>query len=168
MVPEGWLPVSTGERLVLDLVRSRGAGPIMFGMTIEEAAEVMSRWGDVDRRSLTGPDPHLAVRDEAIQVRFERGKQVTSIELWRPDDDDDALVTLEGMDLFRVPANEILDRLRENGDEIDESDRFYPIAPRVTLGFNREDGEEREEEELAAHFGSVLIAPPGYYTSSDS
>jgi len=42
-----------------------------------------------------------------------------------------------------------LARLREKGDEIDESDRFDPSAHRITLGFNREQGDERDEQDLA-------------------
>ncbi|REF99198.1 hypothetical protein DFJ67_5225 [Asanoa ferruginea] len=143
----------------------------MFGMTAERASEAMSQWGQVVH-DIEPSGLMLEVRDEDwsfhVQAYFEHGNQLGSIQIWRPEGENAALVTFEGMDLFGMQAREIMTRLRENGDEIDETDLFNPTAHRITLGFNREDGDERDGEDLAVYFTSVVIAPPGYLESSDT
>ncbi|WP_378734673.1 hypothetical protein [Nocardia brasiliensis] len=145
-----------------------GIPPVLIGMSREEAFRALGVWGSPEL--LTGPTDRLRVRDAELNVdifvHLESADEVTAIEIWRPEDPSaDIVVEFHELDVFRTPAREVLAELRSQGVRIDDSDRYYPNCPELTLGFNLEgDGSAGlDEEGLSIYFESALVAGPGYY-----
>ncbi|MEU6410992.1 hypothetical protein [Microbispora sp. NPDC046933] len=142
-------------------------------MSIDEARNVMTLWGSPeDVFAAPGEAPRLRVRDEGLTrdifAHIGDDGTVSAIEVWKPIPSKcqgEAVRVLYGdMDIFALPANDVIRSFRDRGIEVDESDPFYPNCPRLTLGFNREGGDDIEGElGVARFFESVLVARPGYY-----
>jgi hypothetical protein len=73
-----------------------------------------------------------------------------------------------GLELFALPADEIIDMLRARGVDVDNEDPFFPNAADGQLRFNRDEGDDRDEEGLSVYFGSILVVPRGYETEYTS
>lgn len=147
-----------------------GVSPVAIGMEYEEALQAVSEWG-VPR--ISEPRPRrpsarflLSRGTMDIVVHLERGERVDAIELWRFEGDDpDVRVLLNEVDVFRTPADEILQDQRSRGHQVEDSDPENPMVPGVTLGFTRETAQDvpRNGEGLPLYFTSVLVAPIDYY-----
>ena len=157
----------------IELVRELGVPPLLFGMTISEARVAMQTWGTLyDTPDNPSGMSRLNARDDAfnhdIYANFEGGDRVTSIEIWRPEHGPDSpppSVVFGDIDIFALPADEVVDTLRQRGHEVDATDVYFPFFNDIALGFNRSGGDEvtDDDEGLALFFRSVVIAPPGYY-----
>ncbi|WP_285780800.1 hypothetical protein [Microtetraspora sp. NBRC 13810] len=142
-------------------------------MSIDEARNAMVLWGSPEEMfAAPGEAPRLRVRDEDLTrdifAHIGDEGRVSAIEVWRPvpsKHQSEAVHVLYGaVDMFALPASDIIHFLRDQGVEVDESDPFYPSCPQLTLGFNREGGDDIEGESgVARFFESVLVARPGYY-----
>lgn len=159
--------------MIIRLQPPEGVPPLLIGMSIDEARNVMALWGNPEEVfDSPGEVPRLRVRDEGLTrdifAHIGDDGKVSAIEVWRP-----VLSKLQGeavhvlygdVDVFALPANDIIRFLRDRGVEVDESDPFYPSCPQLTLGFNREGGDDVEDESgISRFFESVLVARPGYY-----
>ncbi|MFC9701403.1 hypothetical protein ACFTWD_11975 [Streptomyces sp. NPDC056943] len=148
----------------------RGVAPVRLGMTLDEAVAALSAWG------APRVYPADAVRDFDLvsaeydgigfQAALERDHQVTAVTIWGPDEDEDpdVQVLLDGLDVFRVPADEILAHAARKGWQVDNDDARAPYVPGVTLAFTRDTSQEvpRDENGLPVHFTSVLVADEKY------
>ncbi|MEU6931799.1 hypothetical protein AB0A05_21880 [Streptomyces sp. NPDC046374] len=144
----------------------RGAAPVRLGMTLDETVAVVSAWG------VPRVYPADAVRDFDLvsteydgigfQAALERDHQVTTVAIWGPDEDEDpdVQVLLDGLDVFRTPADEILAHAARKGWHVNNDDPRAPCVPGVTLAFTRDTSQEvpRDENGLPVHFTSVLVA----------
>ncbi|MEU7018867.1 hypothetical protein AB4225_14270 [Streptomyces sp. 2RAF24] len=144
----------------------RGAAPVRLGMTLDETVAVVSAWG------VPRVYPADAVRDFDLvsteydgigfQAALERDHQVTTVAIWGPDEDEDpdVQVLLDGLDVFRTPADEILAHAARKGWHVNNDDPPAPCIPGVTLAFTRDTSQEvpRDENGLPVHFTSVLVA----------
>ncbi|GIG59705.1 hypothetical protein Lfu02_40770 [Longispora fulva] len=96
-------------------------------------------------------------------VHFDDGR-VSAVQLWRPEvADGEVRAMFDGIDIFGQLADTVMDQLRNRGIEIDLDDPWHPTCGGVTLGFDREGGDDCDDDGLARYFGSVLVAPPGYF-----
>ncbi|CAM5343721.1 hypothetical protein [Streptomyces narbonensis] len=151
----------------------RGVAPVRLGMTLDEAVAAVSGWG---RPRVYRAD---AVRDFDLvsteyhgigfQAAMERDHRVTAVTVWGPDEDEalDVQVLLDGLDVFRTPADEILAHAARNGRRIDNEDPEAPYVPGVTLAFTRTTSQNvpRDATGLPTHFTSVLVANENYRTA---
>ncbi|MFD1832564.1 hypothetical protein ACFSJS_23380 [Streptomyces desertarenae] len=150
----------------------RGVPPVQIGMTYEQALSAVETWGPP---KVSGPYAHTAtvkimatVETLDIVVHLEGGERVTAIELWRFENEEEfnGQVLLDGVDVFRSPAREILQHQREKGHTVDDADPENPVIPGVTLAFTRETGRQvplDPDDGLPLHFTSVLVADEEYY-----
>lgn len=99
---------------------------------------------------------------DVLRIRSDSG--LTAVELWRPLGDSPASVTWKGIDIFQTPPDALLQRLREAGLEVDESDPENPLCPDVAIGFNRSGGPGFVGPGPASWLESVLVAEPGYFS----
>lgn len=147
-----------------------GVSPIVIGMEYEEALQAVSEWGVPE---ISGPRTRrpsvrfiLSRGTMDIIVHLEKGDRVSAIEFWRFEGDEpDLRVLLDGVDVFRSLADDILQGYRSHGYQVDDSDLENPTVPGVTLGFTRETAQDvpRDSSGLPLHFTSVLVAPADYY-----
>jgi hypothetical protein len=170
------MPVCSGwpaeVRIAMDFILDppRGVSPVAIGMDYDEAYSAVSQWGVPQYREPRPRRPSgrllLSHGTMDIVVHLERGERVEVVELWRFEGDEaDVRVLLNGLDVFRVPAEEVLNDLRSRGHEVDVSDPESPVASGVTLGFTRETAQEvpRDDAGLPLFFTSVLVGPADYY-----
>jgi hypothetical protein len=148
----------------------RGVAPVRLGMTLDETVAAVSAWG------APRVYPADAVRDFDLvsteydgigfQAALERDHQVTAVTIWGPDEDEDpdVQVLLDGLDVFRTPADEILAHAAQKGWQVNTDDPRAPYIPGVTLAFTRDTSQEvpRDENGLPVHFTSVLVADEKY------
>lgn len=118
-------------------------------------------------RSRCAPGTRILTRDVFAYFEDGAGGGVTAVEVWRPEPATrpgaNVQVRYGELDVFGLPADDVLRILRDRGVEVDESDPFYPSCPRLLLGFNREGGAHADEETgMARFFESVLVSYPGY------
>lgn len=154
----------------LDLNPPIGAGPWHFGMPIAEATEAASPWGEV---RVGQPAPgRTAFKVVIVHPGFEivlltdDGQSLTGIEVWRFERDDaDVRVGFEGMDIFRTPARDLIQRISEAGHRTDTIDDEATVFPGLTLLLSRDTSREvpldpHDGQPLYVHY--ALVGPKGY------
>jgi hypothetical protein len=151
----------------LDLEAGVGVPPFRFGMTIDQVRSAMLPLGVVDDVTAPGGAPALRWYDEArsfdIYLNFRADGRLFTIQLWRSPLPDGAVpVRWHGVDLFGQPADGAIAALRAAGEPVDTSDALYPMARDEEVGFNREGGDDVDDDGVAIRFESVLVAPSGY------
>ncbi|MFF9427457.1 hypothetical protein [Streptomyces sp. NPDC014746] len=147
-----------------------GAGPVRLGMTLDEAVAAVAPWGEP--RVRTRPRRILvtvsAKCDQVgVEVLLEEEDTVTAVELWWPGEgrETSTRVLLDGQDVFRSPADDILARAAARGWTVDAENPENPVVPGVSLGFTRQTSQEvpRNADGIPLHFTSVLVAGEKYY-----
>ncbi|HET9516374.1 MAG TPA: hypothetical protein VFO77_01480, partial [Actinoplanes sp.] len=98
----------------------------------------------------------------AVYAGFGGDDRLFTLEIWRPDDVDVVDVAPDGL-VFATPAQEFIDRLAEAGNRLDIEDVFHPLLPELSIGLDREGGEEVDEDGLAIYFQSIFVAQADYY-----
>lgn len=148
-----------GEGVDLIADPPRGVGGLLIGMPVEAAvARLRGMPGYVD-----GGGPGFAhfESDLSIAIEGDRDGAVTSIEAYRPGPD--VTVTCEGVDIFAMPAEEVIRQLSARVRlEITGQGR-HVVAPDLLLALWRATLPDSPADEDGRYFGSVLIARPGYY-----
>ena len=164
--------------LTITLVASEGVPPLRFGMSAAEASEAMRVWGPVtanqpDRPSRTTINAHDDAYLWDVHANLEDGEHVTSIVVWRtnPDEPFDPATTaavrveFEGIDLFGQEASAVIEELQRRGHTLNNQDPWWPGFDDIALWFNRESGDDRDDEDFALYFASVTIVPPDHPSS---
>ncbi|MFC4607104.1 hypothetical protein ACFO9E_04615 [Streptomyces maoxianensis] len=130
----------------------------------------VSVWGEpkvLTRRNRSSVKVSTSCDGVGYQALLEDGQQVTAIELWWPGEgkETSTRVLLDGDDVFRTPAEDILERARARGWRVDDSQAESPVIPGVSLGFTRQTSQEvpRGSEGLPIYFTSVLVGGEDYY-----
>lgn len=157
----------SGGEVTIELAPPGGVPPLVFGMSRAEASEAMRGWGE-PRDGADTASRSLNVRDDGltrdVYAHFDEGDRLTSVVIWRPEPGEvHVVVRFRDIDVFGQPADAVLEALRQRGYVVDTSDRYFPLCKDIALGFNREGGEDCDDEGLARHFNSVLTAAPGHY-----
>ncbi|MCP2257441.1 hypothetical protein LX15_001126 [Streptoalloteichus tenebrarius] len=144
-----------------------GVSSVRLGMNQAEARQAMRHWAEPEVVEGEFLGLRAKAKDLAFDIfaLFEGGDSVSAIEVWRPESEQ-VRVIFEGMDVFGLPASDVLRALRGRGIVVDESDPYYPCCPDLALGFNRAgDSGGSTPEGLSVLFESVLVAAPGYYAT---
>ncbi|MEU3748518.1 MULTISPECIES: hypothetical protein [Streptomyces] len=98
----------------------------------------------------------------AVEVFLEEENTVTAVELWWPGErrTTSTRVLLDGADVFRTPADELLRGLAAH-----DADGEDPFVPGLSLGFTRRTSQEvpRTRKGLPVCFTSVLVGGTDYY-----
>jgi hypothetical protein len=156
--------------LVIELDPLRGAGPVLLGASHDEAGEALRAWGAPEEYA---PYPGALPLDWRVIgwgidafVHCSAGV-VETIEIFRDFDvRPRAQVFLLGLDVFSVPAEQVMAALRERF-ETDEEDGYGLYIPALSVGMTRsiipdEDSHDEERDRYTC-FSSILLAGPGYY-----
>ncbi|MEU3074952.1 hypothetical protein [Streptomyces laurentii] len=94
---------------------------------------------------------------------FTRGR-LTAIEVRRfRDEGADLRVTLDGLDVFRTPSDDVPARLAERGHVVEEDDLGFEAVPELGVIFANHSsfGYPRDEEGFPIHSDYVLVTSDG-------
>lgn len=155
----------------LDIHPPTGVGPLRFGMEFTEAADLVSEWGEVKvaepAQGWTAFKAVVVHPDFEVVLLVDDGRTLTGVEAWRFEHDTaDVTVEFDGMDVFRMPAREVVARLTEAGHDADTSDEEVAVFPNLALLLSRETSRDVELDDtdgFPLHFHYVLAAPGGYF-----
>lgn len=147
-------------------------GPLRFGMPVSEAIDAASAWGEVrvgePARGRIGFKVLIAHRDFEVVLLVDDGETLTGVEAWRFEHEDaDVFVEYEGIDVFRTPARDVIQRINETGHDADTSDDEVAIYPDLALLLSRETSREvptDPHDGLPLYFHYALAAPSGYFS----
>ncbi|MGC4746067.1 hypothetical protein ACLQ28_10450 [Micromonospora sp. DT201] len=141
----------------------RGVGPLSLGMTIDEARgalETLGRLTPTVHGELVLHLPSGLGFSVGFGVGPTRGR-VNAIEMWRPHEQD--VVRYRDVDVFGLPALEVVERLRRHIDIVPNEDDDGFTARKLHLALWRPFSEEDDpDDEQGRFFQSVLLARPGY------
>jgi hypothetical protein len=152
--------------MIVTLRPPNAAGPLFIGATGQDTVDILRQLGDPQVLCRTpGSRPAWAVDRPSglfIRVNFDAYDRVEAIELGRPHGTADA-VSYNGLDVFTVPASDLITELRRR-TTIDEEENGHAFtAPALLLSFWRSTTPETPDDEDGRFFESVLLARPGYY-----
>ncbi|MFJ4921820.1 hypothetical protein [Streptomyces sp. NPDC088725] len=127
----------------IELLPHVGLGAFRLGMSFDDAVAEARAWGSVHHSPESGRPPgKYVIASEAYTVQlvliFELEEQelLTGIEVWRfQDEAEDIAFLLEGIDVFRTPADNLPGILEERGHEVVESDYGYYEVTDLKLRF---------------------------------
>jgi hypothetical protein len=139
-----------------------GVGPLRLGMAIEEARAVLKTLGPLTSTAHGEVSLHLPSGlgfSLGFGVGPTRGR-VNAIEVWRPAERD--VVRYREVDLFGMPALEVVERLRRhlNLRPNEHDDGF--TARELYLALWRPFAADDPDEVQGYFFQSALLARPGY------
>lgn len=98
-----------------------------------------------------------------ISVSYGADGMVEAIELGRPYKGSDT-VTYQGVDVFALPAKEVVSQLSRIVRLVEEDNGASFLAPDLLLSFWRSFVEDDDPDETQGYyFNGVLLARPGYY-----
>ncbi|MDX3352457.1 hypothetical protein PV703_03780 [Streptomyces sp. ME01-24h] len=139
-----------------------GVGPLRIGMTRGSANTALDSLRDPSSVSESDRPGRHIVRPSGLMVSIGCTRDMLeAIELGRPSTRTDR-VLFRGLDVFAIPARELVQRITSIEADPDEPACF--TAPDLLLSFWRPFAADDEpEEEQGYYFTSVLLARPGYY-----
>ncbi|ACU72762.1 hypothetical protein Caci_3871 [Catenulispora acidiphila DSM 44928] len=142
-----------------------GVGPLRIGISRAEADAALLLLRDADSLSQSDrPGQHI-FRPSGLMISISCMRdRLEAIELARPEIHADT-VRFRDVDLFTLPAREVVERLRQHTPvEPAEDDPASFVAPELLLSLWRPFEADDEPLEAQGHyFTTVLLARPGYY-----
>lgn len=164
---------------------SKGIDDLRFGMKFEAAVQQAARYGEAHVQPAMPPPsvaPDLPPRppkavvtnpDFEVVLQAEDHVHLTVLEVYRPVGPTASEVTVDydGMDVFRTPARDWTEHLRERGREAVWEDDEHLVVPGETLVVSRDTGMDVEvdpRDGLALYPSFVLVGPKNYYERADA
>ncbi|MET9428513.1 hypothetical protein [Streptomyces sp. NPDC003036] len=143
-----------------------GVGPFRFGMPFDEAMEIAKRLGRISARPGRERPPGVFVvnlDDSAFQfvLSFPEDGTLIGVELWRfRKEDADIRVAFDGLDVFRIPKEQLIEQLEESGHSLSCDDDFGTYAfPELKMSFANNSSYEypADEEGYPLYFDYLLV-----------
>ncbi|MEU3480447.1 hypothetical protein ACI2LO_06985 [Streptomyces sp. NPDC033754] len=154
----------------LHLEPPHGVRPVRLGMTLDEAVAAATTWDEPRVRTRRGSrrgSLSTSCEGVGVEVLLEEEDTVTAVELWWPGEGkaSPTRVLLNGQDVFRTPAVDVLGLLGEQGWRVHDAGGEDPFVAGLSLGFTRRTSQEvpREPGGLPVCFTSVLVGGESYY-----
>ncbi|MFD0975015.1 hypothetical protein ACFQ3X_41840 [Plantactinospora endophytica] len=140
-----------------------GVGPLRLGMTTDEARVALETLGPLEPTASGELAVHLP-SGLGFSVGFGVGPtwgRVNAIEVWRPPERD--VVRYRDVDVFGVPALEVVERLRRHLDLVpNEDDDGFTVRELYLALWRPFAADDDPADEQGHFFQSVLVARPGY------
>jgi hypothetical protein len=144
-----------------------GAGPFRLGTAFGEAMGLARERGATVAPGPEGrrPPGKYVVQHAGTTLQFvllfDADERLEGVELWRfLDEDEDVHVTLEGIDVFRTPSDDLPGVLEARGHEVVESDYGFDEITDLGLRFANNSSYEYpvDEEGDPLYYDYVLVA----------
>ncbi|MBL1087506.1 hypothetical protein JK359_37135 [Streptomyces actinomycinicus] len=141
-----------------------GVGPFRLGMPVAAARAAVEEWGVV--RTVSGdaqPGQIVLTHDESrlnIVLGF-TGGALSGVELFRfLHEDAGVRVTLDGLDVFRTPSEDLFEQLAQRGHTIEENDLGFDALPELKVILANRSSHEHPvgEDGTPLHYDYVLLA----------
>lgn len=143
----------------------RGVGPLRLGMRRSGAHAALESLRDLDAVSASDVPGRHVFRPSGLMISIGCIRErLVAVELVRPEDRGDS-VRFQGIDVFTLPARDVIERLRARTRvEPADDDPASFVAPDLLLSLWRPfEADDDPEEEQGHYFSTVLVAEPGYY-----
>lgn len=130
-----------------------------------DAVAALQSLGNADDISESDSPRHYVFRPSGLMISVEyKNDRLLAVELGRPGTDADT-VHFQGVDVFGLPAREVVDRLRQRTSiEPSKEDPASFVIPDLLLSLWRPfETDDDPEDEQGFYFNAVLLAAPGYY-----
>jgi hypothetical protein len=152
------------SRVQLDLNPPHGVGPVRLGMTVDETRAALATLGDLSGSLQRGLWVHRR-GGVGINPGFAPSGRLNAVEIHRPQTQDLDVVRYHDVDVFGLPAQEVVERLQRHTKVIPEQDDDACFtAPDLLLAFWRLfAGDDDPDDWQGYYFNSVLLAEPGFY-----
>jgi hypothetical protein len=144
-----------------------GVPPLKLGMSPERLMAELQVIGSVQDAAAPGGAPAWRVLDQdglvTIVAHCLPDGRLFTIEIWRESSRSVLRsITVYGVDLFNQNADPVLQALISMGVEVSDDDPHYPMAFGGKLRFDRNGGDDPDDNGLSPRFESVLIVPADY------
>lgn len=147
-----------------DLAPPAGVGPLRIGMTRHAASTALDSLRDLSEISESDRPGQHVFRPSGLMISIHCVRDMLeATELGRPSSRTDR-VLLQGVDVFALPAREVVRRVGEFASIVEDPDDDASfIARDLLVSFWRPFAADDEpDEEQGYYFSSVLLARPGY------
>ncbi|GAA3720482.1 hypothetical protein GCM10022224_103190 [Nonomuraea antimicrobica] len=145
--------------MVIEVDPLRAAGPVLLGASFEEAGRALAAWGTPRPFApYPGAEPlDWRLTDSGVIAHVFCGSAgvVQTVEISRFGVESRARVLLMGMDVFSMPAEQVIAKLEARYDVADDAGGL--VVPKLAIGMSYPTDPDQEG------FDSVLIAGQGYY-----
>jgi hypothetical protein len=164
--------------MLVELDPPNGITGFRFGMPVEELKEAAAALGEINVSNEGPPKKwsfmqiYTQLPQFDIMFSSEDGKTLTSLDIARPyDDDADVTVTWRGIDVFRTPARELMERIEAAGHPVDHREKWNPLVQGLSLGLDwnpRDDipfdaDIDEDADAMPVYLRGILVAPTAYY-----
>jgi hypothetical protein len=139
-----------------------GVGPLLLGMEMDEARAALETLGPLTSTTSGEIALHLP-SGLGFSLGFGVGptrNRVNAIEVWRPGGHD--VVRYHDVDVFGLPAREVVERLRRHVDLRPNEDDGFTARELYLALWRPFAADDDPDEEQGYFFQSVLVARPGY------
>ncbi|MFC7218834.1 hypothetical protein ACFQLX_11725 [Streptomyces polyrhachis] len=148
-----------------ELVPPHGVGPLRIGMSRRDADIALESLRDLRDISTSDKAGQHVFRPSGLMISIGCMRdQLEHVELGRPSDASD-VVCFRGIDVFGLPAREVVRQLSEVVAVVPaEDDPASFVASDLLLSFWRAfEGDDDPDDVQGYYFNAVLLARPGYY-----
>jgi hypothetical protein len=150
--------------MILELLPEVGVATLRLGMSAEEAVGAARELGFVPSDADYGDAPGQVFCEHAeseteFNLGFTKGA-LTDIHVYRfRNEDADVTVVLDGLDVFRTPSDELLERLEERGHTVEQNDDGVDTLPDLKVILSNESSFEypMDEEGDPIYFDYALV-----------
>jgi len=149
----------------IELDPPNGVGPLRIGMARVEANAALEQLRDSDTISASDVPGRHIIRPSGLMMSIDcMHEQLQAVEVHRPETNADT-VRFRGLDVFNLPAHQLIERLREEIEiRRDDDDPASYCASDLVLSLWRPFAADDEPHEAQGYyFSTVLVAAPGYY-----
>lgn len=149
----------------LELDPPRGVGPLRIGMARVEANAALEQLREVDAVSASDVSGRHIIRPSGLMVSIGCMRdRVQAVELSRPQTDADS-VCFRGIDVFNLPARQVVERLRREIEirQAEDDPASYCASELVLSLWRPFAADDEPHAEQGYYFSTVLVAAPGYY-----
>ncbi|MFI1258872.1 hypothetical protein ACH4U6_34520 [Streptomyces netropsis] len=150
--------------MILELLPEVGVGTLRLGMSADEAVGAAHELGFAPSDPDCGDAPgQVLCKHEESQTEFTLGftkGALTDIHVYRfRIEDADVTVVFDGLDVFRTPSDELLDRLEERDYAVEQNDSGVDTLPDLKVILSNESSFEypMDEEGDPIYFDYALV-----------
>ncbi|MET7620645.1 hypothetical protein [Streptomyces sp. NPDC005408] len=148
----------------MELLPHVGVATFRLGMSAEEATRAAEELGLLATGAEAESDPgQILFTHDEFRMNFTLGfikGALGNVEVWRfRNEDADVRVTLDGLDVFRTPSEELLQQFEERGHTTEENDLGFDALPDLKVIFANNSSFEYpvDEDGDPLYFDYVLV-----------